>query len=44
MMDEEDEENQDFSDQNGIDYEVKKISSAEEEIMKRARDLENEMR
>jgi hypothetical protein len=28
----------------GIDFEVKKISSKEEELMKKARDLENEMR
>ena len=44
MMDEDEEENDDFNAQTGIDYEVKKISTAEEEIMKRARDLENEMR
>ena len=28
----------------GIDFEVKKISSKEEELLKKAKDLENEMR
>lgn len=28
----------------GIDFEVKKISTKEEELLKKARDLENEMR
>ena len=28
----------------GIEFEVKKISNKEEELMKKARDLENEMR
>lgn len=31
-------------DGDGIEYEVKKISTAEEELLKKARDLENEMR
>ncbi|CDW84117.1 UNKNOWN [Stylonychia lemnae] len=38
------EEDDEIDSNNGIDYEVKKISTAEEELMKRARDLENEMR
>lgn len=37
-------ENEMLSGTAGIDFEVKKISSKEEELLKKARDLENEMR
>eukprot|EP00350_Pseudokeronopsis_sp_OXSARD2_P010132 CAMPEP_0170553150 /NCGR_PEP_ID=MMETSP0211-20121228/10975_1 /TAXON_ID=311385 /ORGANISM="Pseudokeronopsis sp., Strain OXSARD2" /LENGTH=127 /DNA_ID=CAMNT_0010861289 /DNA_START=225 /DNA_END=608 /DNA_ORIENTATION=- len=42
---EEDEEMKDVMDKNlGIDFQVKKISTQEEELLKKARDLENEMK
>jgi len=42
---EEDEEMKDAMDKNlGIDFQVKKISTQEEELLKKARDLENEMK